>query len=347
MTLRTLSLPFVALLFCLLLQAPGAQAGTRCGPIVGQLVSLGSTGSIDAMTQPFGAQSPGGLRCNRDGFSIYGKDWIRVQLENDGGGMLVNAATGDRIAFGIFSAENGQPITVGQPYELTEFRWVGSNAGALDFPLYFRTVPPVSALSVGTYTANVQVRWFWQICPGTQVAQACTAWGGWDRSQGLLGLCLTGCSGVVNWGAGELATLVLRLTVTQQCEIQGPSLDFGSAALVDDFAPVQGTLQVRCSKSASYSVGMGLGIYSNAGVRRMKNQGSGYLAYEIYKTSNGNERWGNQGSGRRSSSEADVNPNVLDGTTAQVFYYRGEILKNQPTPPAGQYKDTVIVDVRF
>ncbi|MHC6225645.1 Csu type fimbrial protein [Pseudomonas sp. X10] len=347
MTLRTLPLPFMALLFCLLLQVPGAEAGKRCGPYAGGLlVSLGSAGALDATASPIGVEAPGGLYCNRDGFSLYGKDWVRVQLENDGGGRLVNSATGDSIPFTIFSSNDGQPLTVGQPYELTQFRWIGSNAEALDFPLYFRTVPPLSSLPAGTYTANVQTRWFWQICPGLQTLQACLAWGGWDRSKGLIGLCLTGCSGVINWGSGEVATLVLRLIVTKQCEMVTPDLNFGTAALASAFSPALGLVQVRCSKNASYSVGMSMGSNSDAGVRRMRN-GNRYLAYELYKKRTGNERWGAQGSERRASSDADFNANLLDGTTPQIFTYRAEVLQGQPTPPAGTYTDAVQVDVKF
>lgn len=347
MKARIIPILLMAALLCLLLRSPAAHAGNRCGPFFGgQQVSLGSAGSLDVAARSIGVEAPGGLYCNRDGFALYGKDWIRVQLDSDGGGALVNNQTGDRIPFRIFTANDGQPLSVGQPFDLTQFKWIGSKADAMDFPLYFRTTPTLDSIPAGTYTANVLTRWFWQICPGVQIVQACTAWGGWDRSKGLRGLCLTGCSGVIDWGQGEVATLMLRLTVTNQCEMSTPDLNFGSAALVDSFAPVSGFVSVRCTKQATYSVGMSAGSNPGGTARRMR-KGNEYIAYELYKSTTGTERWGDQGSARRKSGDADYGADLLDGITQQVFMYRGVILPDQTTPSAGTYTDSVQVDVKF
>ncbi|PMR73990.1 Csu type fimbrial protein [Billgrantia endophytica] len=328
------------------LQTPSAWAGSRCGPITGQLVSLGQYGSLDIETRHTNVDAPGGLYCNRDGFAIYGQDWIRVRLEDDAGGRLVNQATGDSVRYSIYTFGDWQPLVIGRDLDLTQFKWIGGTADALDVPLFFQTEPTLDSIPAGTYTAAVRLRWFWQICPGTQVAKSCLAWGGWDRSKGLRGLCLTGCSGVLNWGEGEVATLTLRLIVTNQCEMVTPDLNFGSAALVSGFSPTIGSVQVRCSKNASYTVGMSLGSNPDGTQRRMRN-GNQYLAYELYKSTSGNDRWGDQGSERRTSDEAEVNPGVLDGRTEQIFNYRGVILPDQPTPPAAVYTDNVQVDVKF
>lgn len=331
------------------LYASAGWAGPACGVRTGVAAALGNHGSLDAGQSRIETSSSGGLSCQRGGVAVYGKDWVRLRLDSHDGGLLRNPTTGDVLPFQIYAGKDRSlPLAVGSLVELSQWSWLGA-AGSADIPLYFATQPATgSSIAAGTYTATLFVRWYWQICPGTLVAGACAAAGGWDRSRGLTGRCTAGlvCHGVQYWGAGEVTALQLSLTVDTQCEMTTPDLNFGSAPLVSEFAAASGQVRVRCTKGASYSVGMGPGRHPDGVIRRMSN-GSEFLAYQLYKSNVAADRWGDQGAERRRSHESELNPGVLDGLTPQVFQYRGVILTDRPTPSAGTYVDHVVVDVQF
>lgn len=340
---------FICLAFAVLLDATPALAGPACHTRTGVQAALGSHGSLDAGQTRIETSSSGGLSCQRAGVVVHDKDWVRLVLDSNDGGVLRNRETGDVLPFRVYAGKDRSlPLTVGVPLELTRQSWLGT-AGGVDMPLYISTQPRQGVgVAAGTYSATLFVRWFWQICPGTLAAGGCMASAGWDKSQGLMGQCLTDriCQGVQPWGAGEVAAIDVNLTVQAQCEMSTPDLSFGSAPLASEFAQARGQLRVRCTKGASYSVGMDPGRHPEGAVRRMSN-GAEYLAYQLYKSNVEMDRWGHQGSERRRSNEAELNADALDGVTPQVFQYRGAILPDWPSPPAGAYVDHVVVDVQF
>src|SRR5690606_27223094 len=122
-------------------------------------------------------------------------------------------------------------------------------------------------------------------------------------------------------------------------------LDFGSAAFAGSFDAVTRTITIRCSKGATYSVGINNGA-NYLGARRLA-RGSAYLGYDLYFPENSTARWGPEGAERRSSAVATGNAGLYTGLTGQTYVYRAQILPGQPTPAAGLYTDTLIVDVRF
>lgn len=331
------------------LHASASWAGPACTARTGAQAALGSHGSLDASQSRIETSATGGLSCQSGGGGAHGKDWVRLRLDSDDGGVLRNSANGDVLPFRVYWAKDRSvPLVVGGLVELSQWSWSGSASGA-DIPLYFATQPyPGLSIAAGTYTATLRVRWYWQICPGTQSAGACEATGGWDRSRGLLGRCSSSlvCHGVQYWGTGEVATLHLSMTVDSQCALNTPELAFGSAPLLSEFGEAGGQVHVRCSKGVGYTVGMSAGRNPDGQVRRMSN-GSAFLAYQLYKSRGALERWGDQGGERRHSNESDLNPGLLDGLTPQVFQYRGVILPDGPSPPAGTYVDYVVVDVQL
>jgi spore coat protein U-like protein len=205
-------------------------------------------------------------------------------------------------------------------------------------PLYV-DAGPASALKAGVYTGTVVLRWYYYTCSGIGVLGVCL---GQSSSSGfsvnLLGQ-------VTNWGVGTPALLDIVLTVTADCAISAPNVDFGSAPLVSAFDPVTQTLQVRCTRDQPYVVGLTDGSHALGSQRRLQN-GPNHLLYELYNAAT-NARWGANGVERRSSGDADINGGLLDGVSTQGFVYRAEILSSQPTPPAGVYTDDVQVLVEF
>ncbi|UXJ54713.1 Csu type fimbrial protein [Pseudomonas citronellolis] len=335
-------LPGLVLLAPLLAQ--GMTPTEQCKPSPGN-ASLGSYGSMAIASGVPAMQLSGGARCTLKGYPIR-ENWIRLRPENLAGGALRDAATGETIPFELYGdAGLTRRLRQGQVYDYSGFPFPGGTPDVSRFPLYVRLL--ATNVTPGTYAATLQLRWYWRICVAGRVLGACY-FPGWDITPGVSGGCiLEVCtSAPSNWGSGVLTNLRLTVQVSRDCRLSAPEVNFGSAPLVTSFQPVQQRIQIRCSKGLRYDVGLSDGANASGGQRRMASGGN-RLAYELYKSPGGSERWGSTGNERRPSSSAELNPGSLDGLTYQGFDYRAEILPDQPTPPAGTYSDSVVVDVKF
>lgn len=196
--------------------------------------------------------------------------------------------------------------------------------GGLNFsiPLYLRTVPG-QVVAAGTYTGTLNVLVNYNICTGI----------------GLLGLCISADQQV----GSETIPVTVTLVVTNDCTtITAPNVSFGSAPLVGSFSSVSQTINVICSKGSTYSVGLSNGSYAAGSVRNMAN-GTNRLSYEIYKGTSSN-RWGPSGTERWSST---TSTSVSSNGLTRGYNYTARILTSQSTPPAGNYSDSVVVDLSF
>ncbi|GGP23155.1 hypothetical protein GCM10010970_31550 [Silvimonas iriomotensis] len=187
-------------------------------------------------------------------------------------------------------------------------------------PLYIRTLTG-ARVAANNYTDTLTLNWTWQLC-----------------DLGVAGACL-----VVS-GSGT-STVAVSLGVANDCVLTTPDVQFGSAPLVSGFADINQSVQVVCTKSASYTVGMSNGSNYSGTVRQMKSTAGGLLQYDIYKPDG--TRWGPTGTDRRSSSAADLNPGIYDAVTTQSYNYRASIIKTQTTPATGSYTDLVTLDIGF
>lgn len=320
------------LLICLL-SGWGASEARACDLVSpNPTASFGMTSSlaVASTAQQTSAQPNAGIRCQGSlvGILVTG-DRIDATLSSTNGGRL-EAPSGDTIEYAISADAAGQEaLTPGTTYNYYNSYILGLlgilGGSAADIPMYFRTLPGSAGnVAAGRYTDTLTVNWNWSVCTGI----------------GVLGICLGR-----ERGSGT-SLIQLQLEVMPDCAIDAPDLNFGSAPLVSGFAPVTQTLRVRCTKGQAYSVGLSDGQHSATGQRRMEAAGR-YLTYELYKGPSGTERWGDQGAERRESLQADSQPGNYDGVTWQGFIYRGVIDTNQPTPPAGLYTDTIVVDVAF
>ncbi|WP_105685465.1 Csu type fimbrial protein [Cronobacter dublinensis] len=157
-------------------------------------------------------------------------------------------------------------------------------------------------------------------------------------------ICAVGVAVCLNpqTGTGTFTSLV-TLTVTNDCStISAPNLNFASAPLVKDFAPVSQTIAITCTKGSLYTVGINNGNNAVGSVRNMAS-GANRLSYEIYKGSTAN-RWGVSGTERWASDSATQ---VSTDGLLRSYQYTARILTTQNTPPAGSYTDTLVVDVAF
>ncbi|GLO41807.1 hypothetical protein PPUN15366_34530 [Pseudomonas putida] len=268
-----------------------------------------------------------GLQCNGSVISVLSStDSFKIKITSTTSGLV--GPTGDVIPYTLYAdATTTYPITRGTAFE---FRTTGIldllgllNGTPKNVPIYMRTQVG-SNVSAGLYQETLTVEWTWDYCDGIGVGGLCIG-----RDQG------TGTK-----------TLLVSMTVTNDCQITTPSINFASAPVVAGFGTVSQSLSVSCTKGSNYTVGLDDGQNVANGRRRMKSAANNYLAYDIFKGA-GAVRWGSVGAARRASTDADVNPGTGTGTGSQVFNYNAKVYTDQATPPAGSYTDSVLLDVQF
>ncbi|WP_053061775.1 Csu type fimbrial protein [Photobacterium ganghwense] len=293
------------------------------------LVQFGSVSSLTVNTAPqqSSAQPHAGITCDFVSvLSVLSGDKVSVRFTSNGAGQMKTKADSESsLAYQIFAdSALSFKYEFDQTYNFFDaglielFDLFGKSA---EFPLYVRTQAN-SNLSAGVYTDHITVSWVWAYCV-VSVGEICIG---------------------SNSGSAQ-STITLELTVTPDCIITAPDLNFGTAPLVAGFDPVNQTISLTCTKGSVYTVGLSDGQNSVSGQRRMAF-GSDYLAYEIYKSS-GTDRWGSTNGERRGSGDADGGAGSPDGITPQTFNYSATILTDQATPPPGIYTDSIVVDVQF
>lgn len=226
----------------------------------------------------------------------------------------------DSIPYTITSG-TGLPYTVGQLLiSVNGAAAVGllTNAGSR-VPINIVTGTSAN-VAAGTYTDTVTVRWSYaNICEGVLAVG---------------GLCLGGTTSAAN----VMQTLIIRLTVTNDCAINAPPIQFGSKPMLNAFPVVNQNIGLLCTKGLVYTVGLSAGNNA-AGGRRQMASGTNRLQYDIYKP-NGTV-WGVTDAARAASIGA------ADGINSQLMPYSASIHTDQPAPAAGTYTDSITVDVGF
>ncbi|GJB81141.1 lipoprotein [Aeromonas caviae] len=296
-----------------MLTAPAAFGSLNSTQVRGTVQTASSTNS--------------GLQCNGSVISVLSStDSFKIKITSTTSGLV--GPTGDVIPYTLYAdATTNYPITRGTPFE---FRTTGIldllgllNGTPKNVPIYMRTQVG-SNVSAGLYQELLDVEWAWDYCDGIGVGGLCI---GRDQGSGT-------------------RTLLVSMTVTNDCQITTPSINFASAPVVAGFGTVSQSLSVSCTKGSNYTVGLDDGQNVANGRRRMKSAANNYLAYDIFKSA-GAVRWGSTGAARRASADADVNPGTGTGTGSQVFNYNAKVYTDQATPPAATYTDSVILDVQF
>ncbi len=269
-----------------------------------------------------------GLQCTGSLLSLLTSgDHFYATITPASGGLV--GPTGDVINYTLYADNStSYPITRGVAFDF-------ARNGILDLlgllngttpkavPLYLRTQVG-SNVAAGVYREILTVAWSWNYCSGIGVGSLCL---GRDIGSGS-------------------QTLSVTLTVSNDCQITTPNINFASAPVVAGFGTVNQSISLSCTKGSSYTVGLDDGQNVSGGRRRMKSSANDYLAYDIFKSA-GTVRWGSVSTARRSSSDADVNPGAGTGTGSQVFNYNAKVYTDQATPPAATYTDSVILDVQF
>lgn len=203
---------------------------------------------------------------------------------------------------------------------ITLLNLLNASSTSTTIPIYISTTPG-AVVPAGTYTDTVSVTWVYaNICEG---------------GVNVAGLCL----GTLNNGT-VTRTITVSLIVTNDCTITAPSVVFGSAPLVGGFPTISQNISLVCSKSMSYTVGMGAGGNPvSGGGRRQMSSGANLLQYDIFKADS--TVWGGSGTARATG------PAAADGVSVQTIPYTARVYSDQTTPAVGNYTDSVMVDVSF
>lgn len=153
----------------------------------------------------------------------------------------------------------------------------------------------------------------------------------------ILAIC---APGLAEAGA-DSDSMTVTATVLESCSISADDLEF------DDYDPVIATpmdgattISVTCTNGTDYDVGIdaGLGVGATINARRMTKTGGATLTYSLYTNFARDDVWGD-------TDGVNTWEGVGTGAAQSIDVY-GRIPINQ-TAPAGDYEDTVTVEVRF
>ncbi|MDN7673546.1 spore coat U domain-containing protein [Burkholderia oklahomensis] len=298
------------------------HAHASCSVVSAAPASFGTVTSFVAARQPQSTSTTSsGLSCSGAllGLFVIG-DQINATITSANGGKLVGS-TGDALPYSVFADQNYSiKLDFGVTYNWASgqlLNLLGIFGGPTQtLPLYFRTIQG-SNVAAGTYTDTLTIAWNWNYCSGI----------------GILGICLGR-----DQGSGA-AVVPVTITVTNDCVIAAPDVNFGAAPTVAGFAPVTGSVSLTCTKGMVYTVGLSRGTNPHASGRRQMANGANRLQYDIFGAGGG-AVWG-QSTNRAGSGAA------ADGQSAQQFPYTARIYSDQQTPAVGTYTDSVVVDVRY
>ncbi|MFJ4349503.1 spore coat U domain-containing protein [Pseudomonas sp. NPDC089428] len=316
-------------LCCALLLLPTGSAWALCSSVATAPASFGSVNSTLVRTTSQAASTTNsGLQCTGSLLSVLtSTDHVYATITSTTSGLV--GPTGDIISYTLYATNStSYPITRGVAFDfarnsILDLLGLLGSSTPKTVPLYMRTIIG-SNVAAGVYTETLNVAWSWDYCSGIGVGAICL---GRDIGSGS-------------------QTLVVTLTVTNDCQITTPNISFASAPVVAGFGTVSQSVTLSCTKGSAYTVGLNDGENVSGGRRRMKSAAGNYLAYDIFKSAS-TVRWGSLTTARRSSSDADVNPGNGTGTGSQLFNYNAKVYTDQATPPAASYLDNVILDVQF
>ena len=140
--------------------------------------------------------------------------------------------------------------------------------------------------------------------------------------------------------ATTTSTFTVQVTLTASCVINSAStLNFGSQGVLIANVDNTSTLQVQCTNTTPYNIGLdaGTGTGATVAVRKMTG-GANTVNYSLYSDSGRATVWGNT-----------IGTNTVAATgngAAQSYTVYGRI-PPQTTPAPASYTDTVTVTVTY
>ncbi|SMO43668.1 Csu type fimbrial protein [Paracoccus laeviglucosivorans] len=136
-------------------------------------------------------------------------------------------------------------------------------------------------------------------------------------------------------------TFDVQITIAAECEIVSTeTLDFGSAGVLSGDVDASADLEVACTESTPFDIGLneGTGAGGTTATRQMTGPGATTIAYQMFQNAGRTTNWGD-------AVGTDTVTSTGTGTT-QSFTVYGRVIA-QTTPAPGTYTDTVTVTVTY
>jgi spore coat protein U-like protein len=140
--------------------------------------------------------------------------------------------------------------------------------------------------------------------------------------------------------ATATSTFAVQVAITATCTINSAStLNFGSVGVLSANTDQTSTIQVQCTNTTPYNVGLDAGTGTGATVATRKlTSGGNTVNYSLFSDAGRTTVWGNT-----------IGTDTVAGTgngAAQSFSVFGRI-PAQSTPAPGSYADTITVTVTY
>jgi spore coat protein U-like protein len=147
-------------------------------------------------------------------------------------------------------------------------------------------------------------------------------------------------SAAPSFAVTSTATFTVQVTIVATCTINSAStLNFGSQGVFTANVDQSSTIQVQCTNTTPYNIGLDAGVGSGATVAvRKMTSGGATVNYTLYSDSGHTTVWG-----------TTIGTNTVAATgngAAQSYTVYGRI-PAQTTPAPGTYADTVTVTVTY
>ena len=144
----------------------------------------------------------------------------------------------------------------------------------------------------------------------------------------------------VSYAASTTSTFAVQATIAATCTINSAStLNFGTLGVLASNTDQTSTIQVACTNTTPYNIGLDAGTGSGASVATRKlTSGGATVNYTLYSDSGRTTVWGN-------TVSTDTVAATGNGT-AQSYTVYGRI-PAQTTPAPGNYADTITVTVTY
>lgn len=141
--------------------------------------------------------------------------------------------------------------------------------------------------------------------------------------------------------ATATATFNVTMTITSQCQVTNhTNLNFGSAGVLATAVDQTNTLDITCTNTTPYTIGLDVGAHASGAQRRMLGgtTNSEYILYNLYSDAGRTTPWGNA-----SGSWVSATGNG----SAQSYTVYGRVPAQASPSPGTNYNDTVTVTVTY
>jgi len=144
------------------------------------------------------------------------------------------------------------------------------------------------------------------------------------------------------------ANLAVSITITASCTVNAATLTFPSTPGTSlTAAAVTGstTMQVNCTNTSPYSIGMGQGANYSGGSNRMTSSGN-YLPYGLFVDAAFTHPWTTGATNSSCTTANDCYLGTGNGSAQTVNIY-GQVPTTATAPTPGTYTDTVLMTVTY